>query len=133
MRYKNIAPKYLYYLGLVVNMVLLSIVTMIYSIAINSGQIDFIIIFGIVASIFLFWVIRFFVKFIHVTIDLEKGRLIFGNIFFKQESNIADISQFEKATLSFGAYKIKISGTKYLTLIDQTQHGYLRELMDKIG
>ncbi len=118
MKYRIILPKYFYYIGLLVHVILTLLIVYIYTIAINSGQLDFILILGLVASIFLFLSFTFITRLIYVTIDLENNKIIYGNIFFYQETSTDNIQQVKKIKFLSSTYKIEIFKNKYIVSTD---------------
>lgn len=117
MRFEIIASKYIYYLRLAGYGALLISLAILNTISINSGQIDLIIIVMVISSIFLLLSIRFFTRFIYLSLDTDSKKVLYGNLFFFQESPYKEIKSVKKSFLIGNTYILEISKRRFLVTI----------------
>lgn len=116
LRYKEVGPRVNYYCGVFVSLL------MLVGCAIVSFQMDFQrkdgeVVFLLFSAFTLYVMYLCYVyssKCIYGIIDLQENRFIFGNLFFRQELSIRDVSSVRKRKFKKHSYLITIGNKKYI-------------------
>jgi hypothetical protein len=117
-RYKEIAPKFIYYLGVIVavgSIIFFAVFFEMIDIQKPNGN-ELLIIFLIFSpySFYLFYINVS--KSIHGVIDREKGTFVYGNIFLRQEVSLKNVVIVKKRFLKRNSYVVQIGNKRfYLT------------------
>ena len=113
MKWVDLAPKYIYFLGLTLNICILIFFVFLNTKAIESGQLIPILIIGLMSSTSLFYFLFYINKYVFVAIDNESNKIVFGGLLFKQEIAMSKFQGLKKVPLLKNLYSIRLDGNKY--------------------
>ena len=113
MRYKVLSPVYIYYLGVAVHFIAVIFLAFLYEKSITSNEHEAGLILGTLSILVFFWLLFRIKKFIFAKIDLSTNTLLFGNLFFKNEAPLREVSCVGKYLYFNRILKLKIKGKTY--------------------
>lgn len=123
MKYKILSPKYIYYLGIAVNIAAIFSLVFIYKESLTSNEVGIKIALGTLSMILFIYFLFYINKFIYATIDQDNGMLLYGNLFFNQEVPLGEVKYVGKYLYFRRVIKVQIGQKKY----------YINSLEDGIG
>ena len=113
MRYKVLSPVYIYYLSILVHFTAVVFLAFLYEKSITSNEHEAGLILGTLSILVFFWFLFCIKKFIFAKVDLPTNTLLFGNIFFKNEAPLREVSCVGKYLYFNRILKLKIAGKTY--------------------
>jgi|GEM_PF-3185451 len=113
MRYRNLSPKYIYGLGILVIVAGLVFLTFLNNKAIISGEWIALIILLTLTSCLLFWLGFYINRFVYAKIDLKNRTVIYGNFLFEQEIDINAVKLIGRSLLFRKMFIVQMGKKKY--------------------
>lgn len=129
MKYIQLGPKYLYYLGILVPTMVLCVLAIWLSEFAIAQQFESFVIVSIFAFIFLLRVLYCLKKYVYAKVDTVSKVLIFGTIFYENEIPLDQVKFEGSAWLFRTIIRIKIINRVYYV---NTLGGNLKEQIDSI-
>ncbi len=119
MRYKQITPKFLYYVGIFISAVLCAISLVIFEMADvkKTDGYSLLVICSVVGAIGLYSLYERTSKYIYASVDTTNKAFIFGNIFFHQEVDFKQVRIIKKRFLKRRTYEILIGKNVYYVYV----------------
>lgn len=113
MQYKDLSPKFIYAMGIVIMVAGLAFLAFLNNKAILAGEYGLLIILLIFSSAFLLWFGFYINKFIYARIDLKCKTLRYGNFLFDQEIDINKVKLVGRSYFFRKMFILKIGEKKY--------------------
>lgn len=125
MKFIELCPKYIYYMGVIVHSAALGLLAFLISKSAVAQKFDQVTVLIIVSAILLYRFIFYTSKYIHATIDTNSKTLIFGNLYFKNEIALSQVKLHKKSRLFSRILKVKIDNRIYcISSIDDNFEGH---------
>lgn len=132
MRYKNIAPKFIYVIGLALNILILIFLAFLNTKAIESGEMIAITLLGFITSFSLLYTVVYVNKCIYLKVDLETSRITYGNIWFTQEATLDSLKALKKIFILGNVYKVNLAEKNFYFIADQSEREYIKEVIKQL-
>ncbi|HCW08072.1 MAG TPA: hypothetical protein DGG95_11990 [Cytophagales bacterium] len=114
MRYREIASKFSYYLGVIVGLDFCITVAIALELLLKKPDaLALYIVLLILSPISLYIPYETVYKYIYASVDLKNKSLVFGNISFHQEVELKEVKILKKRLLRRNTYKVAIGNRTY--------------------
>jgi len=120
-RYKIIAPKYVYYTGCIIYFGIATILAFVGIEALSANEeILSLVLQGLSTVVFVFFILVYLRRFIYAKIDRHSSSLLYGNMFIDNEISMNEVSHVERVFFSSKILKIRIDSRRYyMTAIEK--------------
>ena len=113
---KSVAPKFLYYIGLIVPSASLIVFIYVFLQLFNRDQLEPMLLIALFNSLLTVWLIFYLRKFIYFETNEDHGFALFGNLFMAKKIHISEVDSISSTLIFKRLKKVKIADATYLML-----------------